>query len=61
MKITTEIEDYSTPAKPKIRVHNSWFQSSSLVELEVEGKRYTVKGSELISAIQKCMLDCFGE
>ena len=24
MKITTEINDYSEPAKPSIRIHNHW-------------------------------------
>jgi hypothetical protein len=31
------------------------------VELEVNGERYTVKGSELVSAINRCMLNTFGE
>lgn len=60
MKITAEIMDYSKPAKPSIRVHNHWNQGD-MVELEVNGERYTVKGSELISAINKCMLNIFGE
>lgn len=60
MKITTEITDYSEPAKPPIRVHNHW-NIGSFVELEVNGERYAVKGSELISAINRCMTDIFGE
>lgn len=60
MKITAEINDYSNPSKTPIRVHNHW-NIGSFVELEVNGERYTVKGSELISAINKCMLDTFGE
>lgn len=60
MKITTEITDYSEPAKIPIRVHNHW-NIGKFVELEVNGERYTVKGSELISAINRCMTDTFGE
>ena len=60
MKITAEINDYSEPSNTPIRVHNHW-NIGRFVELEVEGKRYTVKGSELISAINRCMLDTFGE
>lgn len=60
MNITCEINDYSKPAQPKIRVHNSWNYKDTMVELEVDGKRYTIKGRELISAINKCLLG-FGE
>lgn len=60
MIITAEINDYSNPAQPSIRVHNSW-GSVDKVELEINGERYTVKSSELISAIKKCTLDVFGE
>ena len=60
MKITAEIKDYSELAKPSIRVHNHW-NIGRFVELEVNGERYTVKGSELISAINRCILDTFGE
>lgn len=60
MKITAEINDYSNPSKTSIRVHNHW-SNGDMVELEVNGERYTVKGSELISAINRCMLDTFGE
>ena len=60
MRITAEIKDYSKPAKTPIRVHNHW-NIGSFVELEVNGERYTVKGSELISAINRCVLNTFGE
>lgn len=60
MKITAEIHDYSEPAKTPIRVHNHW-NNGRFVELEVNGERYAVKGSELISAINRCMTDTFGE
>lgn len=60
MNVTCEINDYSKPSKVNIRVHNVWAQSD-MVELEVNGERYTVKGTELISAINRCLLNCFGE
>ena len=60
MKVTCEINDYSNPAKPQIKVHNAWNYSSEMVELEVNGQRYTIKASELIGAINKCLL-CYGE
>ena len=52
MKVTVEIRDYSNPAKPCIKVHNA-YNDGSKVELEVDGKRYTVCAEELISAIQR--------
>jgi len=60
MKITAKINDYSNPSKAPILVHNHW-NHGEMVELEVNGERYTVKGSELISAINRCMLNTFGE
>lgn len=58
MKVTCQIEDYSNPAKPTIRIHNA-FAYGDHVELEVSGERYEVDGRELISAIEKCMLNHF--
>ena len=52
MKVTVEINDYSKPAQPCIRVHNAWSDGSK-VELEVKGERFTVSAEELISAIQR--------
>lgn len=60
MNVTCEINDYSNPSQPCIRVHDHWCDGNK-VEIEVDGKRYIVKGSEIISAIQKCMLNSFGE
>ena len=59
MTVTCEIHDYSKPAQPSIRIHNAVFDGKK-VELEIKGERYTVEGEELISAVQKCMLNCFG-
>ena len=52
MKVTVEINDYSNPTQPCIRVDNSWCDGSK-VELEVKGERYTVSADELISAIKR--------
>ena len=52
MKVTVEINDYSKPSQPCIRVHNSWYDGAK-VELEVKGERYTVSADELISAIKR--------
>jgi hypothetical protein len=52
MKVTVEINDYSKPTQPCIRVHNAWSDGSK-VELEVKGERFTVSAEELISAIQR--------
>lgn len=60
MKITLEIDDYSIPAKPCIRIHNAWNDGSKVV-IEVEGERYTVDADELISAVQRCKLNIFGK
>lgn len=60
MKVTCEINDYSNPEQTQIKVHNAWNYKSTMVELEVDGKRYTVKGAELISAIKKCLIS-YGE
>lgn len=52
MKVTVEINDYSNPTQPYIRIHNAWSDGSK-VELEVKGERYTVSADELISAIKR--------
>lgn len=52
MKVTVEINDYSNPIQPCIKVHNAWSDGSK-VELEVKGERYTVSADELISAIKR--------
>lgn len=54
VKVTCEISEYSDTAKPSIRVHNHW-NSPDFVELEVEGKRYTVDGRQLKIAVDNCM------
>ena len=54
IKVTCQLEDYSSPAMPNIKVHNNWCTKKN-VELEVDGKRYTVNGQDLIQAVQNCM------
>ena len=54
IKVTCQLEDYSSPVMPCIKVHNNWI-SKRLVELEVDGKRYTVDGRDLITAVENCM------
>ena len=53
IKVTCEVQTYDNPAKPSIRVHSSWYDDK--VEIEVEGKRYTVIGKDLITAIEDAM------
>lgn len=53
MKVTVEINDYTKPAMPNIRVHNAW-NEGDFVELEINGERYKVNAQELISAVQRC-------
>ena len=54
MKATVEIKDYSEPSKPCIRIHSHWC-FGGMIELEVNGLRYTVSGEELKSAIDRVM------
>ena len=39
IKVTCQLEDYSSPTMPSIKVHNDW-RTKRNVELEVDGKRY---------------------
>ncbi len=54
IKVTCQLEDYSSPSMPSIKVHNHW-NTRRQVELEVDGKRYTVNGEDLITAVQNAM------
>ena len=55
IKVTCQISDYSIPAQPEIKIHNHW-ADSRMVEIEIDGKRYTVSGRDMIQAIQNCMV-----
>lgn len=54
MKITCEIQDYSKPKKSNIRIHDSWLRGT-LIEIEINGERYTVDGNEIKRAVDNCM------
>lgn len=54
VRVTCEINDYSEPRKPSMRIHSHW-NSNSFVELEINGEKYTVDGKELKIAIDNCM------
>ena len=59
MKVTCEINDYSNPAKPNIRIHNAW-NRDGFIELEVNGERYVVSAAELKSAVERATLNEYG-
>lgn len=54
IKVTCEVPECSDTAKTNIMVHNHWSRKD-LVEIEVEGKRYTVEGRSMKIAIENCM------
>lgn len=54
IKVTCEVPECSDTAKASIRVHNHW-NRKDLVEIEIDGKRYTVDGNSLKTAVDNCM------
>lgn len=54
IKVTCEVPECSDTAKESIRVHNNW-NRKDLVEIEINGKRYTVDGESMKTAIDNCM------
>lgn len=54
VKVTCQIHDYSEPTKEEMKIHSHW-NINRFVELEIDGKRYTVNGNELKTAIDNCM------
>lgn len=55
VKVTCQVENQDSPAKMDVRVHNH-LRSNELVEIEIkDGERFSVKGAELIAAIENCM------
>ena len=54
IKVTCQINDYSNPAQPSIKVHAHW-NESKMVVIEIDGKEYTVSGKELKIAIDNAM------
>lgn len=59
MEVTVQIDDYSKPAQPRMKIHNAWHDGDK-VEIEIDDKRYTVCADELISAVNKCKLNFRG-
>lgn len=54
IKVTCEVPECSDTEKASIRVHNHW-NRKDLVEIEIDGKRYTVEGNSLKTAVDNCM------
>ena len=60
MKVTTELRDYSNPTMPVIKIHDHW-NNRNMVEIEVEGKRYTVLADEVKRAVDNATNFAWGE
>lgn len=54
IKVTCQLDDYSSPSMPSIKVHTNW-NTKRNVDLEVDGKKYTVNGNDIIQAVQNAM------
>lgn len=54
IKVTCQLDDYSSLSMPSIKVHNNW-NTKRNVDLEIDGERYTVNGYDLIQAVQNAM------
>lgn len=59
MIIRIEIESTANDDYPTLVMRSCW-HSGSNVEIQVGSAIYEVNGKELISAINRCMTDCFG-
>ena len=53
IKVTCEVKTYDEPAKPDIRVHSHWNESSKIV-LEIGEQKITVVARDLIAAVNNC-------
>ncbi len=53
IKVTCQMKDYSTPAKPSIIINNHW-NDSRLVEIQIGDERFTVKAADLKNAVDNC-------
>lgn len=58
MTIRIELES-NNANNPTLTVRNCW-RDGHAVEIQVGSTVYEVDGKELISAINRCMTDCFG-
>jgi hypothetical protein len=54
IEVTCRVKEYSDTVKPGILIHSHW-QDNSKIEVEIDGKRYVVKGKHLIEAVNNCM------
>ena len=54
IKNTAEVNTYNEPGRPNIRVHSHW-NRREFVELEINGERVVVVGTDLKNAIDNCM------
>lgn len=54
VKVTCKLTDYSDQVKPEIIVHNHW-NNNKFVEIEVDGKRFTILGQDMIEAVKNAM------
>lgn len=54
IKVTCQINDYSDPPQPSIKIHAHW-NDSKMVVIEIDGKKYTVNGIDLKTAIDNAM------
>lgn len=54
MKVTVEIKDYSSSAKPNIRINSCFVIDENKVEIQFGEDRCVVDGEELIQAIKRC-------
>ena len=52
--VTCRVKNYDNPAKVSFLVHSHW-TDNKFVEIEINGERYTVVGSDMITAIQAAM------
>ena len=59
MKVICELTEL-TGCRFPIRVISS-VTDAKKIHLEINGNYYTVNGAELISAVQRATLDCFGK
>lgn len=59
MRVLCEIDDYSNPKQPKIKIHSKSFDGT-MIDLEINNIKYTVCADELISAINKAKLNVLG-
>ncbi len=53
IKVTCTVQNYDNPAKEDLKVHSHWHQKE-MVELEINGQRYTVLARDVEAAVKNC-------